>query len=43
LFATHPTFFPVDWTSTRKIMRNIPEVQVIEKERRGQIKEVSPL
>lgn len=42
LLATDPTFFPMDWTS-RKIMRNILEVQVVEKERRGQIKEVSPL
>jgi hypothetical protein len=35
LFATHhhPTFFPMDWTS-RKFMRNIPEVQVVEKRKK---------
>ncbi len=35
LFATDPTFFPMDYWTSRKIMRNIPEVQVVEKERKN--------
>lgn len=43
LVRNPPHFLSSGLGFNKKNQRNIPEVQVVEKEKRGQIKEVSPL